>query len=151
MQADLMTAARRKTLQLLKADAALIALVDAQSILPAGGGTASWPFVRLGAMAQPAKVRAACAMNGALVTFGVHAFAAPLVVGGVVTESAERHAARIGNAIENALAPARYALDADNVMSVSLSDVQLMPDEDVDRWHWFAQVNARMLSAPVAA
>lgn len=133
-------------MELLKASNDLTALIPSASILIASGKTPALPFVRLGPQARPANIRAAGAMRSGLITFSVHAFAGPGMQGQAVIETAERRAARVGNLIDDILKPARYTLTGGTVIRIALSDQQLLPDNDVDRWQWFAQVNARMLA-----
>lgn len=136
---------RRAILTALKAETSLTDLVAAARILPQGaGGEPAWPFVRLGAaITQPSK--AACTAGGD-VAMDVHAFARARSSGGQVVETAEDHAGRIGAAIETALADNRLALEGGSIAHVSLSDLTLMADEEPESFHWFAQINARVLA-----
>lgn len=143
MAVGLQRAVRRALLPILKTDAALTALVPAASINPAG--VPAWPFIVLRAPVTQ-RLRAA-GVNGGLVTWDVHAFAGPRESGGAVVETGEDHAGRIGAAVETALADNRVALGGGGVVKVALSDIRLLQDEDPDHWHWFAQINARVLAA----
>lgn len=136
---------RRALLTRLKADAGLIALVPAARIFPQGApGEPTWPFVRLGGtITQPWK---AANTAGGNVTIDIHAFARARESGGQVAETAEDHAGRIGAAIETALADNRLALESSAAAHISLSDLRLMSDEEPESFHWFAQVNARVLA-----
>jgi GNAT superfamily N-acetyltransferase len=123
----------------------LTALVSAVSILPQGATEEpAWPFVRLGAtVTQPVK---ASGTAGANVSIDIHAFARPLSVASQVVDTAEDHAAAIGAAVEAALANNRLALETGAIAHIALSDIQLMPDEEPESFHWFAQVNVRIFA-----
>jgi hypothetical protein len=142
MATGLQRLVRRALLARLKADAGLLAFVPAASINPDGAPT--WPFVKLAApVTQPR--RAAC-VNGATVTFDIHAFAGARKSGEQVIETAEDHAGRIGAAIEASLDAKRIAIEIDSSARLTLSDIRLLEDGDPDHFHWFAQVNARVLA-----
>jgi hypothetical protein len=90
-------------------------------------------------------LRAAC-VNGGLVSVDVHAFARARVSGGQVVETAEDHASRIGAAIEAALADNRITLEGGPTANIELGDIRLLQDQEPDAFHWFAQLNARVLA-----
>lgn len=139
---------RRAVLAKLKADTGLTALVPAASMfgqsIPAEVGDPTWPFVKLGASATQ-RLRAA-RVNGGSVAVDVHAFARSRKVAGVTVETAEDHASRIGAAIETALADQHLTLDGNEDARIELSDIRLLQDEEPDAFHWFAQLNARVLA-----
>lgn len=149
MATGLQRLVRRAVLARLKADAGLTALVPAASIYPqAVPNEPVWPFVKLGPTGT-LRLRASC-VNGGLVTVDVHAFARARVSGGAVAETAEDHASRIGAAIEAALADNRITLEGDApapIARIELSDIRLLQDQEPDAFHWFAQLNARVLAA----
>lgn len=147
MEVDLFAGARQAALTLLKARTQLTDLVPVASIVPASGPSPAWPFVRLGPSALPVNIRAAGAEHGGLVTFPVHAFAGPKQSGGADTHTAERHASMIGHQISIALHRKRVEVSAELSVYFTLTDRMLIADEDADRWHWSALVNARMLAA----
>jgi hypothetical protein len=132
-------------LQRLKADAALTALVPAASIYPqAVPGEPLWPFIKLGPTGT-LRLRAAC-VNGGLVTVDIHAFARARVSGGATVETAEDHASRIGAAIEAALSDRHLTLEGGADAHIELGDIRLLQDSEPDAFHWFAQLNARVLA-----
>lgn len=133
---------RRAILPILKADAALTALVPAASINPTG--TPTWPFIVLRAPVTQ-RLKAAC-VNGGQGSWDIHAFAGQRLVAGTVVETAEDHAGRIGAAIEMALADNWLALPDGAKVRIRLSDIRLLQDGDPDHYHWFAQINWRVLS-----
>jgi len=143
MAVGLQRLVRRALLTRLKSDAALTALVPAASINPVG--EPAWPFILLRSPVTQ-RLRAACVVGG-LVSWDVHVFAGPRESGGAIVETGEDHAGRIGAAIETALADNRITIEGGAVARIALSDIRLLPDGDVDHWHWFAQVNARVLAA----
>lgn len=146
MATGLQRLVRRAVLTRLKADAALTALVPAGSIYPqAVPSEPAWPFVKLGPTGT-LRLRAAC-VNGGLVTVDVHAFARARVSGGQTVETAEDHASRIGAAIEAALADNRITLEGGATADIELGDIRLLQDQEPDAFHWFAQLNARVLAA----
>jgi hypothetical protein len=142
MAVGLQKKVRRGILPLLKADAALTALVPADSINP--DGEAPWPLIRLRAPTTR-QLKAAC-VSGGLVTWDIHAFAGPRKVAGAEVETAEDHAGSIGEAIERVLADQWIDLEGGSRARLRLSDIRLLEDGDTDRYHWFAQVNARVLA-----
>ncbi len=143
MATGLQRPVRRAVLARLKANAGLTALVPAVSINPAG--VPVWPFVKL--MNPVTQRLRAAGVNGGLVTFDIHAFARARLSGGAEVETAEDHAGRIGGAIEAALADARFTFDTDKIVHIEISDMRLLEDEEPDAYHWFAQVNCRVLAA----
>ncbi|MCA8906002.1 MAG: DUF3168 domain-containing protein [Hyphomonas sp.] len=129
-------------LEMLKADSDLTALVPAASINP--DGEPSWPFIRL---RSPVSRRLrATGVNGGLVAWDVHAFAGARKSGGSTLETAEDHAGRIGGAIEAVLADNWVTLEDGSICHIEISDAQLLEDGDPDHFHYFAQVNARVLA-----
>lgn len=142
MAVGLQKLVRRSILAKLKNDASLTALVPAEQINP--DGVPDWPFIKLNASTtQP--MRMACVVGG-LVTWDIHAFARAREDGGAVVETAEDHAGSIGAAIEQALNYDHLALEGGGDARVRLSDIRLLPDGDEDSYHWFAQINARVLA-----
>lgn len=137
---------RRAVLAKLKADTGVTALVPASSIYPqAVPNEPTWPFIKLGAIGT-LRLRAAC-VNGGQVSVDVHAFARAREVSGQVVETAEDHAGSIGAAIESALADNRITLEGGEIAKIELSDLNLFQDQEPDAFHWFAQLNARVLAA----
>lgn len=137
---------RRAVLARMKADAALTALVPANSIYPqAIAHEPQFPFIKLGPT-NTLRLRAAC-INGGLVSVDVHAFARPRISGGAVVETAEDHASRIGAMIEAALADNRITLEGGATANIELGDIRLLQDQEPDAFHWFAQLTARVLAA----
>lgn len=134
---------RRALLTRLKADAGLTALVPAASIQP--DGEPSWPHLFIEKPVTRGRLRAAC-VNGAVGSFDAHAFARARESGGVEVETAEDHAGRIGGAFEAALLDNRIALEDGSVCKVWLSDMRLLKDRSTDTYHYFAQINWRVLA-----
>lgn len=134
--------ARRAVLTRLKADTALVAAVPKASINPIG--EPAWPFIIL---RSPRTTRLrATGVNAGIVAFDIHAFARPRFnVSGGVVERAEDHAGRIGGLIEMALADARFSFEG-VALRVALSDMRLIEDAEPNAWHYFAQVNVRVLA-----
>ncbi|NBC37362.1 DUF3168 domain-containing protein [Novosphingobium sp. FSY-8] len=143
MATTLQRLVRRALLAHLKADTGLTDLVPAGSINPAGVPT--WPHILLRApLTRPFY---AAAVEGAEVSWDVHAFAGPRESAGAVAETAEDHAGSIGGAIETALSPRWIDLEDGGRVRVRLSDIRLLEDGDRDHYHWFAQINCRVLAA----
>lgn len=134
---------RRAILPVLKADAALTALVPAASINPTG--TPTWPFIMLRSPVTQ-QLRAAC-VNGGQGSWDIHVFAGPRKSGTTVLETAEDHAGRIGAAIETSLANRWLDLPDGAKVRVRLSDIRLLQDGDESAYHWFAQINWRALAS----
>lgn len=104
-----------------------------------------WPFIKL-ATPTTQRLRAAC-VNGGLVTWDIHAFARARKEGKAVVEYADDHAGRIGGLIEAALSDRRVALEGGMTGHISLSDMRLLEDGSPEAFHYFAQVNVRVLAA----
>jgi hypothetical protein len=85
-------------------------------------------------------------LNGGEGSFDIHSFARDRLSGGAVVETGEDHAGRIGAAIETALADNRLALENGASMRIEVNDMRLLRDDDPGAWHWFAQVNYRVLA-----
>lgn len=137
---------RRTILAKLKADAPLIAVVPAARIYTqTTPPDPAWPFIKCGQLSTQ-RLKSA-RVNGATVTFDLHAFARERKDTGVTVETAEDHAGRIGGLIEAALADNRMTLGTGEIIRVSLSDMQLMQDAEPDAFHYAAQVNCRVLAA----
>jgi hypothetical protein len=142
--------ARRAILARLKASLTVRALVPVAAIhsqqVPAGP---SWPFIKLG-VPQTLPMTAAC-LNGAVITIPVDAFARQREEGGLVVETAEDHASRIGAAIERALhlRGETVTVEGQSVrLSYSLSDMRLFPDgEEADAFHYSGLIRAKVLAA----
>lgn len=143
MATGLQKLVRRALLTRLKADADLIELVPATSINP--DGEPVWPFIKLHAPVTQ-QLRAAC-VNGGTVSWDVHAFAGPRLDGGAEVETAEDHAGSIGSGIERVLANNWITLEGGAKAKIALSDIRLIEDGDPRHFHWFAQVNAKVLAA----
>lgn len=146
MATGLQRLVRRAVLARLKADTALTVLVPAASIYPqAVPNEPAWPFIKLGPTGT-LRLRAAC-VNGGLVSVDVHAFARPRLSGGQIVETAEDHASRIGASIEAALSDRHLTLEGGADAHIALGDIRLLQDAEPDAFHWFAQLNARVLAA----
>ena len=147
MATGLQRLVRRAVLAKLKADSGLTALVPAASIYPqAVPAEPQRPFIKLGPTGT-LRLRAGGCVNGGLVSVDVHAFARARETSGQVVETAEDHTSRIGAAIEAALADQQLTLDGGADAMVELSDIRLLQDQEPDAFHWFAQLNARVLAA----
>lgn len=142
MAVGLQKLVRRALLTLLKADSGITALVPAAQINP--DDETDGPIIKLHAPTTQ-RLRASCVVGG-VVTWDIHGFAGPRVSSGAEVETAEDHAGSIGAAIETCLADNRIALEGGGEARITLSDIRLLPDGDTDRFHWFAQVNARVLA-----
>lgn len=134
---------RRALLAKLKGNAPLTAAVATGSINPVG--EPAWPFIRLDAPVTR-RLRAA-ELNGGEGSFDIHAFARDRESGGAMVETGEDHAGRIGGLIEAALADNRLALEGGGVVKIEVNDMRLLTDDDPGAWHYFAQVNFRVLAA----
>lgn len=140
--ADLQRLARRALLITAKGNAALTALVPTTSIAPEA--TPTWPHIQIEAP-RTQRIRAAC-VRGATCSFDLHAFAGPREAGGQVVETGYDHASRIAAAIEDLFCEGRIELETGLIARVTLSDAQMLRDEEPDAWHWFAQINCRVLA-----
>ncbi len=137
--------ARRAVLLLLKNDSTLTALVPAERWYPqTTPPDPVWPFGKLGG--STGQRSRAAGVNLAQVAFALHVFARDREESGAVVETAEDYAGRIGEHVERVLADNRVTLGDGTVLRLHLSDLQLMPDGEPGAFHWFAQVNARVLT-----
>ena len=138
----LITLVRKSLLARLKNSAELTALVDRASIDP--HGEPDWPFVLI---ESPVMQRLRMSgVDGGSISFDVHAFAGNREDGGAVVEDARDHAGRIGEAIEIALDDNWLTIGDDVRMRIRLSDIRLLPDDEPESYHWFAQINCRVLA-----
>lgn len=142
MVVSLQRTVRRALVARLKADSGVIGLVPASSIH--ARVKVPWPLIKLSSPVTQ-RLRASC-VNGAFVTWDIHAFAGPKKSGDQVVMYAEDHASEIGGAIEVCLADNRIDLEGGPRAKIQLSDIRLLEDGDQDSYHWFAQVNARVLA-----
>lgn len=127
----------------MKSSPEVVALVPATSINP--DGVPEWPHIKL-----RAPVTQRLRMTGSdagTVSFDVHAFARGREESGAVVETGEDHAGRIGAAIELAFSDNRITLEGGGIAKITWSDARLLEDESPDAYHYFAQVNARVLAA----
>lgn len=130
--------ARRTLLIRAKNHAGLLALVPKDNIAP--DGRPEWPIVLIEApRALPRRM--SCA-KGADVSFDVHAFAR--LTG---TMTGYDHISAIGEQVETAFAPNVLTLEDGSQCRLSFSDVRILKDQDPDDWHWFGQLNCRVLKA----
>lgn len=134
--------ARRALLTLAKADTDLTDLVPAASIDP--DGEPAWPIVLIESP-RATPLRGAC-LAGAQASFDLHAFAGPREDAGAVVETGYDHVSSIGAQLETTFADAVIDLEDGSRAHISLSDMNLLKDERPDHWHWFAQLNARVLA-----
>jgi hypothetical protein len=142
MPAGLQKTVRRALLTRLKNNAGMIAAVPATSINPLGEPV--WPFIVLRSpVTQPKRVSS---VLGGAVSWDIHAFAGPRMSGASMVETAEDHAGRIGALIEAVFADNRISLEGGLIAKITLTDIRLLPDQSPDVYHWFAQVNAKVLA-----
>lgn len=130
--------ARRTILIRAKNAAGLLALVPKANIDP--DGVKPWPIIMVEAP-RATGTRMACA-NGADISFDVHAFAGPKS-----NLTGYDHISAIGEQIETVLAPNNITLEDGSTCKLSFSDVRILKDNDPDHWHWFGQLNCRVLKA----
>lgn len=131
--------ARRAVLIRLKGAAGLIALVPKESVAP--DDVKPWPIIMVESPTMIPR-RMACA-KGADVSFDVHAFAGPK--GSAVT--GYDHISAIGEQIDTVLAPNNLTLEDGSRCKLAFSDVRILKDTDPDHWHWFGQLNCKVLKA----
>lgn len=103
MANDLARPIRRASLEALKGDADLTAIIPATSLYPqTTPANVGWPFGKVGVIST-LPLRAGC-VDGCTGIFAVHVFAKDrLNGGGAVVETAEDHASRAGAAVAAAL------------------------------------------------
>lgn len=133
---------RRALLTRAKGDGVPTALVPAASIAP--DGEPVWPFMLI-ETPRTLRLRAAC-VRGARVTFDVHAFAGPRYSAGALVETGYDHASRIGAQIETTFADNKLTLENGATCHIEFSDTNMLKDDEPDAWHWFGQINCRVLS-----
>ena len=131
--------ARRAALIRMKAAGPLIALVPKTSIDPVG--VQPWPIIMVEAPTM-LETYMTCA-NGADVSFDIHAFAGPK--GSTMT--GYDHICAIGEQIDTVLARNNIVLEDGSHCKLSWSDRRILKDTDPDHWHWFGQLNCKVLKA----
>lgn len=130
--------ARRTLLIRARNHAGLLALVPKASIDPVGAPT--WPIVLIEApRALPRRM--SCA-KGADISFDVHAFAGPSS-----TLTGYDHISAIGEQIDTVFADNNLTLEDGSTCKLSFSDVRILKDTDPDHFHWFGQLNCKVLKA----
>lgn len=102
-----------------------------------------WPFVIIRSP-RTLRLRQSC-VRGARVSFDVHVFARA-----ITGKTGYDHATDIADAVEGAFADNRLVLENGAVCKISFSDTQLLEDESPNDWHWFGQLNAKVLAEPGA-
>ena len=107
-------------------------------------GETAWPIMLIESP-RTLRLRQSC-VRGALASFDIHAFAGPRESGGAVVETGYDHASAIGSAIETVFADNRITLEGGAVCKIEFSDMQLLKDESPDHFHWFGQLNCRVLA-----
>ena len=143
--ATLLSLTRHALIARARGNAGLTALVPAASIEPVGVPT--WPHI-LFRTPTAARLNAAC-VRGAAITYDVHAFARAKLDGtGAETQTGHDHTLAIASAIETVFADNLLTLSNGAKCRIRFSDTQLLQDEAPDDWHWFGQLNCRVLSAP---
>lgn len=136
--------ARRALLIRAKRDVGIAALLPATSIQP--DGEPSWPIITIEAP-NMLRIRNACP-TGAAISFDVHGFAGPRYnTAGAVIETGYDHASRLGSAIEACYADNHLTLEGGPDCRIRFSDTRLLRDEGPDDWHWFGQLNCRVIAA----
>jgi len=141
-QAALQRYVRRALMIRAKADATLTALVSVASINP--DGEPAWPFVQFDVpRTQP--LRLSC-VKGATAQVDVHLFVGPREEAGNTVETGYDHASRCAAALEAVISDAWIDLEDGSRARLRLSDTQMLRDAEPDAWHWFGQVNARVLA-----
>lgn len=145
---DLIREIRRTVLAQMKANSGLVALVDPDDIYPSTVRAAhGWPFVRWdGPASVPIE---ASGINGAEVTFMVHAFAKARLSSGSIVETAEDHCSRITSAIAACLHRSRIIVGgAGGEAMLRVASVRSMMDgAEKDSWHGIVNVVARCTGA----
>lgn len=146
MAGDLIREVRRATLAHLKQDETLGDLVQPAAMYP---GTTppnpAWPFTRMDSFASTG-ITASC-VDGATVTFQLHAFARPRKEGAVVVETAEDNASIIGSVLRSAIDKRRVSISEDVSARLRVLSSRLIRDGDEeDAWHAILSVEARVLA-----
>jgi hypothetical protein len=146
MAIDSTIAIRRGVLMLLKADAALTAIVPEARIYPqTTPAKPTFPFVRSGAPSA-VPVRATC-LDGMEATFAIHGFAKDRMVSGRVVETAEDYAGRIGAAIAAALDGRQFAISGGAARITWLGPLLMMDSEEAACFHTVQNFRVRALTA----
>lgn len=141
-QAALQRLVRRALLARAKASTPLTALVPVASINP--DDEPVWPFIQFD-VPRTQRLRSTC-VAGATAQVDVHLFAGPRKVAGITVETGYDHASRIASELEAAVSGVWIDLEDGSRARLRLSDTQMLRDAEPDAWHWFGQVNARVLA-----
>lgn len=148
MAGGLQRLVRRDILARLKGNAGVTALVSAPSIYSQSTPREpAWPFIKTGAV-QSLPIRGSC-IDGAMVNISVHGFSKGRWSGQTgsssLLETAESHAGRIGEAIERCLDAKGFEMEGGRRVRYRCTDMQLLVDGEPDAFHYFANVQARVL------
>lgn len=146
MAIDSLLPVRRAILTLLKADAALTALVPAAQIYAqAARSNDLWPFIRWGSPSAVPR-RASC-LDGQIISSALHGFSKGRWSGKRELETAEDHAARIGAAIAAAVDGRRVAIPG-GYAAIRVSGSQLLLDRDeASAFHTVQNLRIRAVTA----
>jgi len=143
------TVARRAFLTRIKNDPAFIALIPKANIFgQSPPAVPPWPFSVIGAP-QVLPIRAAC-LDGGTVNIKFSALAQPRKQGGVVIETAEDHAGRIGAAFESAIDSRGETITVDGKaarITYQIADIVLRRDPvEADAYQYSATVRIRIIA-----
>jgi len=141
-QAALQRYVRRALMIRAKASPALTALVSVASINPDDEPT--WPFIQFD-VPRTQRLRLSC-VAGATAQVDVHLFAGPRLVDEATVEEGYDHVSRIAAVLEALISDVWIDLEDGSRTRRRLSDTQMLRDAEPDSWHWFGQVNARVLA-----
>lgn len=141
-QAALQRLVRRALMIRAKADDALTDLVPATSINP--DDEPVWPFIQFD-VPRTQRLRLSC-VNGATAQVDAHLFAGPRIEDGDTVETGYDHASRCAAALEAVISDVWINLEDGSRARLRLSDTQMLRDAEPDAWHWFGQINARVLA-----
>jgi len=133
---------RRALFSIMKQDLVLTTLVADTSINPEG--EPAWPFILIESP-RTLRLRMSC-VRGARVSFDVHAFAGPRTDSEEIVETGYDHVSRIADRIERLFAESTITLESGAKCGTLFSDAQMFKDGEPDRWHWFSQLNCRVLA-----
>lgn len=144
MARDNTLAVRKGILTLLKADPAVTAIVSAAQVYTQVATNPVWPFIRYGTPSV-LPIRASC-LDGMEMLVAVHGFAGPRKSGGVVVETAEDRASRLGSAIARALDGKRFDL-TNGYARIEWRGGQLLIDgAEADAFHTVQNLRVRCVT-----
>jgi Protein of unknown function (DUF3168) len=145
MAIDSILQARRAIMGQMAADTDLTGLVPEAQHYPMTASKPTWPFILYGSPST-VPIRATC-LDGSEITVAIHGFTKPRYAGDVMIETAEDHAARIGQAIAAALDGRHLTLPNGYARVLHTGSQLLVDGGEADAFHCVINFRVRCITA----